>query len=114
MKRDKRAYLWDIKSAAEAILLFIANHDEQHYCADELLSSAVERKFEIIGEALNQLSKIDDETADKIPHLREIIAFRNMLIHGYATIQHERVWKIVTENLPDLIDVVRNLLGDEM
>ena len=56
------------------------------------VTAAVERKLEVIGEALNQLSKRSPELAQRVPHWREIIGFRNVLIHGYATIDHARVW----------------------
>jgi len=52
MRRDPRAFLWDALSAAEAIQSFVHGHDAQHYASYALLHSAVERKFEIIGEAL--------------------------------------------------------------
>ena len=58
----------------------------EQFNADIVLHSAVERKFEIIGEALAQLARADAEFAAQIPHLREIVAFRNVLIHGYAMI----------------------------
>ena len=48
-------------------------------------------KFEIIGEALNQLAKHDPALARRIPDIRDIIAFRNILIHGYAVIEHDQV-----------------------
>ena len=56
------------------------------------VTAAVERNLEVIGEALNQLSKRSPELAQCVPHWREIIGFRNVLIHGYATIDHARVW----------------------
>ena len=58
---------------------------------DIVLRSAVERQFEIIGEALAQLARIDAAIAQKVPELRQIIAFRNVLIHGYATVEPARV-----------------------
>ncbi|MFG6467091.1 DUF86 domain-containing protein [Roseateles sp. BYS87W] len=56
MRRDPRAYLWDALTASEAIQGFVAGRDAAQYAADEMLHSAVERKFEIIGEALGQLA----------------------------------------------------------
>jgi len=82
--------LWDVQQAADAILRFVAGLDESAYTASEVVHSAAERKFEIIGEALGQLSKLDPLLADRIPHRREIIAFRNLLIHGYAGVDHAR------------------------
>jgi len=49
-----------------------------------MLRSAVERQFEIIGEALGTLARIDATIAARNPELRDIVAFRNILIHGYA------------------------------
>ncbi|EQD86550.1 DUF86 domain-containing protein [Saccharopolyspora erythraea] len=75
-----------------------------------MLRSAVERQFEIIGEALNQLSKVDSELAAQVPDLARIVAFRNILIHGYATVDDALVWQVLTERLPRLADVLRQLL----
>jgi len=69
---------------------------------DIVLRSAVERQFEIIGEALAQLARIDAATAQKVPDLRQIIGFRNVLIHGYATVDPARVWRVIADNLPPL------------
>ncbi|TDD04933.1 DUF86 domain-containing protein [Saccharopolyspora terrae] len=75
-----------------------------------MVRSAVERQFEIIGEALNQLSKADRELAEKTPDLPRIVAFRNILIHGYATVDDALVWQVLTDRLPPLSDVLRKLL----
>ncbi len=82
MLRDPRAYLWDVKQAAEAIQQFTTGLDTKGYAEDALVRAAVERQFEIIGEALNRLSKVDPEMADRIPHLRAIFGFKNVFIHG--------------------------------
>jgi uncharacterized protein with HEPN domain len=92
MQRDPRAWLWDVQDSARSIMAFVAGFDADRYAATELVHSAVERKFEIIGEALNQLSKSAPEMAVQIPHLRQIVGFRNQLIHGYALIDHRTVW----------------------
>lgn len=112
MVRDPRAYLWDIQQAAASIRKFIANLDPQTYAESEIIHSAVERKFEIIGEALAQLSKSEPALAYRIPYVRDIIAFRNVLIHGYATVDHDRVWRTAEISLPDLQTVVATLLEE--
>ncbi|MGZ8181983.1 MAG: HepT-like ribonuclease domain-containing protein [Methylobacter sp.] len=76
MQRDPRAYLGDAREAAGAILEFVAGKTFEDYAGDRLLRSAVERQFEIIGEALNQLCKIEPQWADRIPDVPQIIAFR--------------------------------------
>lgn len=69
MDRDARAYLWDVQVAAEAISRFVEGLDAATYAKDAMITAAVERKFEIIGEALNQLSKLSPEIAQRVPHL---------------------------------------------
>lgn len=75
-----------------------------------LLRSAVERQFGIIGEALNRLSQHDPATALRISSLAEIVAFRNLLIHGYADVDHAAVWDILQTDLPRLKGELRRLI----
>ena len=75
-----------------------------------LVHWAVERKFEVIGEALGQLAKLEPTLAARIPNLRQIVAFRNQLIHGYAAVNHSTVWHVVQDALPELLACVRALL----
>lgn len=77
------------------------------------MRSAVERQFEIVGEALGQLARVDAAMAERIPNLREIIAFRNILIHGYAVIDRARVWRVIEEDLPRLRATLEELLPDQ-
>lgn len=77
-----------------------------------MLRSAVERQFEIIGESLNRLDRVDPSVAEQIDDLPRIVAFRNVLIHGYATIDDRIVWEVATERLAPLIELVTGLLDD--
>jgi uncharacterized protein with HEPN domain len=110
--RDPRAYLWDVAQAARAIKVFTVGLDANSYAASELVMAAVERKFEIIGEALNQLAKHDPVLANRIPELPHIVAFRNQLIHAYAVVDNNVVWTISQKSLPGLQAAV-TLLMDE-
>jgi uncharacterized protein with HEPN domain len=74
-----------------------------------MLRSAVDRQFEIVGEALNRLGHADPETAERIEDLPRIVAFRNVLIHGYATIDDAIVWQVATDRLPGLIELLTGL-----
>ena len=78
---------------------------------DLMLRSAVERQFEILGEALNQLDHLDATLAARIPDLRQIVAFRNILIHGYAVIDRARVWRAAQDDLPPLRAALDDLAG---
>ena len=77
MHADAAKLIWDAQQALHRIRRFVANKDFAAYQSDELLRSAVERQFEILGEALNQLSRLDPNMAEKIPDLPRIVAFRN-------------------------------------
>ena len=112
MQRDPRAYLWDAREAALAIQTFTAGMDAATYATNAMAQSAVERKFEVIGEALNQLNKLDATLAARIPKLAQIVAFRNQLIHGYATVNVSTVWNITQDALPTLIGALQALLSE--
>ncbi|WP_374446947.1 DUF86 domain-containing protein [Stella sp.] len=102
MLRDPRALLWDVADAAGAIADFVEGRNLSDYLADRMIRSAVERQSIIVGEALNRLSKIDPVLAGRIPELPRVVAFRNLLAHGYADVDHESVWRTVTEYRPGL------------
>lgn len=112
MQRDPRAFLWDVRESALAIQAFTNNMNAADYEQNAMAQAAVERKFEIIGEALNQLSKTDASLAAKIPDLAQIVAFRNQLIHGYATVNAATVWSVITTSLPELLCAAQALLQE--
>ena len=112
MRRDAQSYLRDVIEATDAITRFVQGVDEARYQRDDMLHSAVERKFVIIGEALSQLSKLDPQLAARVIRCREVVAFRNILIHGYAAVQHDRVWDIAQRSLPALRQSVAALLQE--
>jgi uncharacterized protein with HEPN domain/predicted nucleotidyltransferase len=85
----------------------------EDYQSNAMLRSAVERQFEIIGEALNQLSKVAPEIASHIPELPRIVAFRNILIHGYATVDDALVWQVLADKLPGLQQALTTLLNHD-
>lgn len=113
MQPEAGALLWDARRAAELIGSFVADRTWSDYLDDPMLRSAVERQFEIIGESLNRLSRVDPETAAGIDDLPRIVAFRNVLIHGYATIDDAIVWEVTTERLPGLGNLLSSLLDGE-
>lgn len=77
-----------------------------------MLRPAVERQFEIIGEAFAGLRRTDPHLAAVIPNLPRIVAFRNVLIHGYATVDDRLVWETAERNVPEPLDVLSRLLDD--
>ena len=99
MRRDARAYLWDARVAVDSIRQFTRGRTVEAYRSDAMLRSAVERQFEILGEALNQLRRLAPAVAERIPELGEIVDFRNLLVHGYATVDNDTVWRPIENDL---------------
>ena len=113
MPRDARKYLFDIAEAASLISQFVAGKTLENYLKDALLQSGVERQFEIIGEALGQLAKLDQSLAGQVTDYQKIVSFRNVLIHGYADVDDELVWDIVETQLPVLRREVERIIADK-
>ena len=76
------------------------------------LRQAVERNFEIIGEAVGRLAAIDPANRRRIGDHPQIIAFRNVLIHGYDLIDDAQVWRVITSDLPRLEQQVSEILSE--
>ena len=102
----------DIRDAVAFIRQVTHGKALDAYRAERMLRQAVERNFEVLGEAVNRLTHIDPETAARIGDHPQIIAFRNLLIHGYDLIDHAQVWGVITQDLPRLEQQVLQLLGE--
>lgn len=110
MNAEVRKNLFDILQAAEEITTFTDRMDFQSYQASVVTQRAVERDFEIIGEALNRVKRMDETVLDYISESHRIIGFRNILIHGYDMVDDRIVWNAVENHLPALIIEIRRLL----
>jgi len=94
-------YLSDILLAIELIEGFIQGIDSYaDYQKDQKTKSAVERQLGIIGEAVNQFRKV--EAVFELSHTRQVVTFRNRLIHAYDSVDDSIVWAIVKNHLPAL------------
>lgn len=112
MRRDPRVHLLDVLDAAQAILDFTRGRGRDAYDTDRQLRSAVDREFEVVGEALNRLRRDDPALAARIPDTQRIIGFRNVLIHGYDIVDRDAVWAAITIETPKLVAVVTSLLEE--
>lgn len=108
--RDPAVYLEDIERHAQAALRFAAGYTLEQYLDDDKTRAAVERTLEVCGEAMRQLRVVSPALAEQIPHARDIIGFRNILAHGYATLDQARVYDVLTNDLTPLLDAVHHLL----
>jgi uncharacterized protein with HEPN domain len=105
--------LLDVRDAGESILQNTAGKTLAEYSANRFFRRAVEREFEIIGEALKRLAQLDPPTAASVSELRQIVDFRNRIIHGYDTVDDAVVWGVIEAHLPILVKEVGALLGGE-
>ena len=110
MQLETLKYLYDMEQACVLLSSFLVGKTFADYEADPMLRSAVERQLMIVGEALNRLRKIEPEVLATITNSREIIAFRNILVHGYDVIRNEVVWGILDSDLSTLTVDVSTLL----
>jgi uncharacterized protein with HEPN domain len=110
MRLEALKYLYDVQKACRLLSSFVAGKTFEDYVADVLLRSGVERQLIIVGEALNRLMKIEGIMASSVTDARQIIAFRNILVHGYDVVQNNVVWEILENDLSALTREVDLLL----
>jgi len=110
-ERDIRLYLADIVDSGNAITEFVKGLSFEEFCKDRKTLSAVIREFEVIGEAVGNLS---DELKRRRSDVewQDIKDFRNLLIHEYFGVDLEIVWKILRDDLPVLMDAVRAMMEE--
>jgi uncharacterized protein with HEPN domain len=104
--------LEDVRDAAAFILASTSGRTLAQFRSDRLLCQAVERNFEIIGEAILRIVRSDPEAAARLGDVKRIIGFRNILIHGYDIVDREVVWLVIQDDLPRLLAAVEALLAD--
>lgn len=109
MNNEILKFLFDIQVSIDSIEKYLGNkRDFNVYKADKMLRRAVEREFEIIGEALNCIDKIDSNI--EISSKRQIIGMRNRVIHGYDKIDDEIIWGTIVRHLPILKSEISRLI----
>ena len=112
MKHEVEKCLYDIRNATSLLRDFTSGRSLEDYQNNAMLRAAVERQFEIVGEAISQLAKINEETAARIIGYQRMIALRNVLIHGYADVDDQIVWGVVISDLPQLALEVERLIEE--
>jgi uncharacterized protein with HEPN domain len=112
MNAATKKRLYDALAGCRAIAQFTAGREFADYARDLQLRSAVERQFEIAGEALGRAADSFPELASRIPDLPRIVGMRNRIIHGYDAVDDELVWDAVQFGVPALIEQITSLLRD--
>lgn len=109
MDNEIKKHLFDIKESVDSIEKYLGEkRDFNVYKSDKMLRRAVEREFEIIGEAINRIDKINSEI--NISSKKQIISMRNRVIHGYDKIDDEIIWGTIVRHLPILKKEINNLM----
>jgi uncharacterized protein with HEPN domain len=111
MQKRPDVYLDIALQALRRVPKFLGSRSLSEYLADELCQSAVERQLEIAGDALAQLRKLDAQLFEKIPDGGLVVSFRNVLAHGYATLNHRRVYEIASARVTELLKVLEEMLA---
>ncbi len=112
MREEIKKFLYDIQVSIDSIEEYLGNEKEfQDYVSNKMLKRAVEREFEIIGEAMSHLQKIDPNI--EISSKELIIGMRNRVIHGYDKIDDTIIWGAIVKHLPVLKREVDILLTDD-
>ncbi len=110
MNDEVRKLLFDVMLASEDIINFTNGLDYSGFLKNKMVQKAVEREFEIIGEPLNRIKKVNSEIMENISEHHRIIGFRNILTHGYDVIDEKLVWDAVTIHLPILQKEIKKLI----
>ena len=109
MDNEIKKFLFDINESVDSIENYLGEkRDFNIYKNNKMLRRAVEREFEIIGEAMNRIDKIDSNI--NISSKKQIISMRNRVIHGYDKIDDEIIWGTIARHLPNLKKEIEDLL----
>ena len=110
-RREWRFYVDDMIGFAEKVLAYTADLDAAQFAAGGMVYDAVLRNLELIGEAA---TRIPDEVRQSNPQIpwRMTIATRNRLIHGYLGIDNDTLWSIVRDDVPVLLQSLKNIRAD--
>ncbi len=112
MRPESRTFLADAKVAAQEILEF-GGESGQLYLASRRDALAVERLFEVLGEALYRIRSIEPALLDELTDSPAIIGMRNVIAHGYDAIEPRRVAETIQKRVPALILELQSLLDDD-
>lgn len=106
-------YLYDVLSACQEIEeeTDVRGHNFEVFCNERVYRRFVERNFEIIGEAMNRVLKLNPDIA--ITSARKIVNTRNLVIHSYDSLEKELLWGIVIKHLPILKQEIQILLSSD-
>lgn len=110
MRHDPKKLYEDILRAIDELEVFCHHKTIEDFRADRALQLVVERELEIIGEAMARLQREYPQLVDRITDANKIVGLRNVLAHGYDTLEHEILWDVVVNKLTPLRCEIERLL----
>ena len=112
MEKDPKIFLTHIAQSIELVLGYVSDVSEESFGGDLQLQDAVVRRLEIIGEAVRNMPESYRARHPEVPW-RDIVDFRNVLIHEYFIVDTDVVWTIVHTELPQLAVQIQALLAED-
>ena len=112
MRPETAAALYDMSQAADRIVEATNGKAVDDYRGDWYFQSAVERQFEILGEALARIRDLERPIFEQVPEAAKVVALRNIIIHGYDAVDPKVLWAIVEDRLPELRALLSRLLEE--
>jgi uncharacterized protein with HEPN domain len=107
--KQELKYLVDVQLFIEELETFFPNEKRfENFNNNILLRRAVERMFEVIGEAIKNYKNLNQEF--EIAHSKEIIGLRNIIAHAYDSVDYPKLWAIVINHIPQLKKEIDSLI----
>jgi uncharacterized protein with HEPN domain len=84
----------------------------EDFTKDDQLRLAAERCVESIGEAVRQVS---EDLRARVPDVpwTQIVGLRNIIVHGYAQLDHNKLWNVIQSEVPVPLERLSTILADE-
>lgn len=111
-RHDDEVRLRHMLDHAQEAVELCRGRTRQDLGADRLLNLAMVRLIEVVGEAANRVSKPRQELHPEIAW-REIVSMRNRIIHGYDAVDFDILWAVIQDDLPRLVEQLRDAIGQE-
>ncbi|MEY3230457.1 MAG: hypothetical protein RL689_546 [Planctomycetota bacterium] len=111
MRPDERtsALLWDMLSHAREVVQFVHGKSFEEYRRERILMLAVQHVVLIIGEAASDIPKDFRDAHPEVPWTA-IIKQRHVLAHDYGSIIDEKIWRVATVHVPDMIKQLERMV----
>lgn len=112
MQRKLDVLLWEVVKHGKSIIEFTAGKTLEEYASNRMIRLAVEREFTILGEVLVRVRKHFPADYEQMEHAREMVDFRNYLIHLYDFMKDEEVWRFVNSSVPAIVAQAQAMIDE--